>query len=441
MMSASFTLRSASARSVSLAGDFDRAILLGDLQHLAALDVENVAGLRRFDSFALERKLDRDPRHLDRLAPPDLGVLDRLFARDVARSGVLFGGDALGGEPLLLRDAAGLNRFARGDFGGVDRAIAGDLERAHLLVARYPFRRRSCGPRGCGPISTIWREAISADSIASLRAISSPRVSLVGADAVGGDLLVERDARGLGRFAGGDLGGLDSLDALDLAASGFLLGDDALDRDLLLLGDARGLDRLARGDLGFVDRAAARDVERADALLLLDARRRHHFARGDIAFLQRTRAFDLERPGGELGGDTLGGKRLFARDAGGFLGRPCRAAISSSSIARLRAISRRRISSSSAMRSSVTTRSCAMRARSVVSRAAISACSRLRGALDLEPAVLLVLGDARRGDRELLRRYAPSRFPRAQRSRPARRRASARSRAAGLLPRGRCALR
>ena len=49
------------------------------------------------------------------------------------------------------------------------------------------------------------------------------------------------------------------------------------------------------------------------------------------------------------------------------------AAISSSSTARLRAISRRRISSSSAIRSSVTTRSCAMRARSVVSRAVISA--------------------------------------------------------------------
>ena len=42
-----------------LAGDFDRAILLGDLQHLAALDVEHVARLRRLDPFALERQLDR----------------------------------------------------------------------------------------------------------------------------------------------------------------------------------------------------------------------------------------------------------------------------------------------------------------------------------------------------------------------------------------------
>ena len=62
----------------------------------------------------------------------------------------------------------------------------------------------------------------------------------------------------------------------------------------------------------------ARDFQGPNALLLLDARHGHHFVRRDVAFLQRPRAFDFERPGGELGGDTLGGKRLFAGDAGGF---------------------------------------------------------------------------------------------------------------------------
>ena len=119
-----------------LGRDFDRAVLLGDLDDLAALDIENLARLRRLDALALERKLGRDARRLDGLAPLDLGVFDRLFAGDIARLGFLFGGDALGGEPLLLRDAAGFDRFARRNFGSIDRAIAGDLERTHFFVAR-----------------------------------------------------------------------------------------------------------------------------------------------------------------------------------------------------------------------------------------------------------------------------------------------------------------
>ena len=162
------------------------------------------------------------------------------------------------------------------------------------------------------------------------------------------------------------------------------------------------LHRLAGGDLGFFGRAAAGDIERADALFLLDARRRHHLARGDVALLERAGALDLERPRGKLGGDALGGERLFARDARAPRS-PCAAAISSSSIARLRVISRRRISSSSAIRSSVTTRSWAMRARSVVSRAAISACSILRVRSISSRRFSSSLRDARRAHREFLR--------------------------------------
>ncbi len=112
--------------------NLDRTFLLGDLDDLAAFDVENVAGLRRFDPFALERKLGGDPRRLDCLAPPDFGVLDRLFAGDVARSGCLLGRDALGSD-----------RFS--------------------CAMRLP--------------STVSRAAISAVSTARLRAISSVRTS------------------------------------------------------------------------------------------------------------------------------------------------------------------------------------------------------------------------------------------------------------------------
>ena len=116
--------------------DLDRAVLLGHLDDLAPLDIEHVARLRRFDPLALERKLGRDPRGLDRLAPLDLGVLDRFLAGDIACPRLLVGSDALGGKPLLLRDPAGLHHLAGGDLGGVDRAVARDLERTHLLVAR-----------------------------------------------------------------------------------------------------------------------------------------------------------------------------------------------------------------------------------------------------------------------------------------------------------------
>ena len=92
-------------------------------------------------SLALKRKLGRDPRGLDGLAAPDLGVFDDLLASDIARFGLLFGGDALRRQPLLLGYSSGVNGFARGDFGGVDHAIAGDLQRSDFFVARYSFRR------------------------------------------------------------------------------------------------------------------------------------------------------------------------------------------------------------------------------------------------------------------------------------------------------------
>src|ERR1700728_4084934 len=122
-----------------LGGDFDRTILLGDLDDLPAFDIEDVAGPRRDDPLALQGKLDRDARGLDGLAPPDLGVLDGLLARYVARFRLLLGGDALRGEAFLLGDAVHLDRFARHDLGRIHGAVAGDLQRSHLFVARYPL--------------------------------------------------------------------------------------------------------------------------------------------------------------------------------------------------------------------------------------------------------------------------------------------------------------
>ena len=191
-----------------LGRDFDRAVLIGDLHHLAALGIEHVAGLRRRDALAFQRQFGSDARGLDRLAALELGVLDRFLAGDVARLGFLLGCDTLGCEPLVLHNAGLLDGFARGDLGGIDRAVAGDLQRAHLLVARYSFAG-DLAILEMRTDSTSCRDVISADSSASLRAISSPRVSLLGFDPFRGDLLVESDARGFGRLPCGDLGLLD----------------------------------------------------------------------------------------------------------------------------------------------------------------------------------------------------------------------------------------
>ena len=184
-----------------LGRDLDRALLLGDFQDFPALDVEDIARLRRLDSLLLQSKLDRDARGLDGLAPPDLGVLDRLLARDVARSRLLLGGDALGGEPLLLRDAVYFDRFARRDLGRVDGAIAGDLQRAHFFVARYFLRGDLAIFQNSHRLDGLTRRDLGRlDRFVAGN--FQPARFLLGADAVGGDFLVERDARNLGRTRG-----------------------------------------------------------------------------------------------------------------------------------------------------------------------------------------------------------------------------------------------
>ena len=110
------------------AGDFDRAVLIGDLHDFAAFDVEDVARLRRVDALAFQRQLGRDARGLDRLTALDLGFFDHLLAGDVARFGLLLGGDTFGGDPHILGDAGLLDSLACRDLGGVDCAIAGDLQ-------------------------------------------------------------------------------------------------------------------------------------------------------------------------------------------------------------------------------------------------------------------------------------------------------------------------
>ena len=296
--------------------------------------------------------------------------------------------------------SSGFNGFARGDFGGVDHAIAGDLQRSDFFVARYSFRRDLAVFENTDQLDELARGDLGElDGFVAgdLQAAGF----LFGADAVCRDLLVEGDARGLGRLAGVDFGDLDSLDPRDLPALCLLLGDDAFDRDLPFLGDARRLDRLARRDLGFVDRARSCDFQGSDALLLLDARRGHQFARRDVAFLQRPRAFDFERPGGELGGDTLGGKRLFAGDAGGF---------GDFRGGDLFLVDR-------AIAPDLTAADFLFEGDALVGDDALlrdpCALGRLAGrdlgllqvasALDFEAPVLLFLGDARRGDRDLLR--------------------------------------
>ena len=79
-----------------------------------------------------------------------------------------------------------------------------------------------------------------------------------------------------------------------------------------------------------------------------------------------------------------------------------REAISASSSARLRSISRLRTLFSEAMRSALTASSWAMRALAVASRAAMSACSTVLRAIDLAALRVLVLGDAHLGQDALL---------------------------------------
>jgi hypothetical protein len=132
--------------------------------------------LRRCNPLALQRQFGGDARRFNRFAALKLGVFDGLLAGDIARLGILLGGNTLRRKPLLLCDAGFFNRLARRNFGGIHRAVAGDLERTHLLIARYSF----AGDLAILQMrvdSTIWRELISAASIASLRAISRPRVS------------------------------------------------------------------------------------------------------------------------------------------------------------------------------------------------------------------------------------------------------------------------
>src|SRR6185437_14592092 len=67
----------------ALTRKFDYASLIGKLDRLLLVDIENLSHLRRSDPLRLQRQLHLDPAPLDRFAPFQVGRLDRLRARDL----------------------------------------------------------------------------------------------------------------------------------------------------------------------------------------------------------------------------------------------------------------------------------------------------------------------------------------------------------------------
>ena len=192
-----------------LGRDFDRAILLGDLHDLPALDLEDVARLRGFDPLALERELGRDPRGLDGLAAPDLGVFDGLLAGDIARLGLLLGGDALRRKPLFLRDAGFFNRLRAPRFRRYRPCDCGRSPSDRTSSSRDILSAGDLAVLEIRTDSTSWREAISAELDGFVAGDLASRGFPVRADSVRCDLLVERDARRFRRFTGGNFRDLD----------------------------------------------------------------------------------------------------------------------------------------------------------------------------------------------------------------------------------------
>src|SRR6516165_4417914 len=275
-----------------LGRNFDRTALLGDLDDLAPIHIEDLPGLRRRDALAFQSEFCDDTRGFDRFTALDLRVLNRSFALDVARFGFLFGGNALDRDLLLLLDASRLHGLARRDFQFFDRAGPGYVECPDallLLDARTgcDFARRDFGflkrPR---PLN-----------------FEGSRRKL-GGDPLGGERLLARDARGFRGLGRRDLLLLDRAIARDLAASDFLFKRDALVGNDPLLRDARALGHLARGNLRLLQITHSLDIEPSILLLLSDARIGYRqflrdaclfglFTRRNLGLFNVARAFDL----------------------------------------------------------------------------------------------------------------------------------------------------
>ena len=113
-----------------------------------------------------------------------------------------------------------------------------------------------------------------------------------------------RDPGGLHRFVGGNPGLVQRLVARDLLFARRAIGGDAIGGQRLFAGDPRGLDRLPRRDFRRLDRLLALDFQRPDAAILGNPRHVHigglrdaqpfrRLARGDLGFLQCLRPRDL----------------------------------------------------------------------------------------------------------------------------------------------------
>ena len=170
---------------------------------------------------------------------------------------ILLGGDALGRQHLLLRDPGGFHRLAAAISA---RSRLRWISSARTVSSRAIRSRAISRSSAMRAISSVWRATISAASTAWLRSISRLRVSCLGGDALGGDLLLLRDTRRLDRPAAPRFPPRRSpcVRARSPATLIFLSFCYTL-LALIWASSQRcaALGRLARGDLGLFHRASA----------------------------------------------------------------------------------------------------------------------------------------------------------------------------------------
>src|SRR6185437_14255527 len=293
----------------------DHALLIGDLDRLLLVDIENFAGPGGVDALAFKRELHIDALPLDCVASLQFGRLYCFCPCDLERARLTLGADALGGNNLLLRDPCGLDRLARGDVGFLGRAIAGDFERADAFFLR---------DAGC--FSCLARS--NTGDFQRLVAINLELAGcLLGGDAVGREVPLAGDTGGFHSLLGLDLGLLHIAHLKDLHRPRALVGGDALDIDGHGLGDAGLFGGLARRDLGFLYGAGALDLAPSgllfignacvgDSAILLNAGLLDRLARGDFGLLYRPRTFDVALTHLLLGRDPGGIDSALVGDPG-----------------------------------------------------------------------------------------------------------------------------
>ena len=166
--------------------------------------------------------------------------------------------------------------------------------------------------------STASLAAMSASSTRRWRSISASRVARSIAIRACGHLALLRDAGGLGRLAGGDVGLVNGPLAGDLASLDVLLAQDPRRVERLFLGDPRRLDGLASGDLGRLGLLPGTDPGLGDLALLAEARGLDDLFGRDLGFVDGPTALDLEPAHFALGGDARLGDLPLVADPGGL---------------------------------------------------------------------------------------------------------------------------